>query len=69
MEFHLEKGAGLFGSSNPLDYPILARGLPFGTFSGEYMTSVFDLPLFSHICLQFAPRFGSMCDIFVPWSR
>ena len=30
MEFHLEKGAGLYGSTDPKDYPIV-RGLPFGT--------------------------------------
>jgi polygalacturonase len=44
MEFHLEKGAGIFGSTNPSDYPIVA-GLPFGKMwralvSGYNLTNV-----------------------------
>jgi hypothetical protein len=30
MELHLAKGAGLYGSSDPRDYPLLKRALPFG---------------------------------------
>jgi sucrose-6-phosphate hydrolase SacC (GH32 family) len=45
MEFHLQRGAGLFGSTNSSDYPILDRGLPFGKMwraliSGYNLTNV-----------------------------
>ena len=44
MELHLEKGAGLYGSTNASDYPIV-RGLPFGQMwraliSGYNLTNV-----------------------------
>lgn len=44
LELHLAKGAGLYGSSNPRDYPIV-RGLPFGLMwraliSGYNLTNV-----------------------------
>lgn len=45
LELHLEQGAGLFGSTDPTDYPILERGLPFGKMwralvSGYNLTNV-----------------------------
>ena len=44
MELHLEAGAGLYGSTNPSDYPIV-EGLPFGKMwraliSGYNLTNV-----------------------------
>lgn len=44
MELHLEEGAGLYGSTNPSDYPIV-QGLPYGKMwraliSGYNLTNV-----------------------------
>lgn len=43
MELHLAKGAGLFGSTNPRDYPLLNRALPFGDAMWQALVSGYNL--------------------------
>ncbi len=43
MELHLTKGAGLYGSTNPRDYPMLKRALPFGDAMWQALVSGYNL--------------------------
>jgi alpha-L-fucosidase len=43
MELHLAKGAGLYGSSDPNDYPLLKRALPFGDAMWQALVSGYNL--------------------------
>eukprot|EP00038_Savillea_parva_P010466 m.190565 g.190565 ORF g.190565 m.190565 type:complete len:478 (-) comp18057_c0_seq1:195-1628(-) len=43
MELHLAKGAGLYGSTNPHDYPLLNRALPFGDSMWQALVSGYNL--------------------------
>jgi polygalacturonase len=43
VELHLAKGAGLYGSTNPRDYPLLKRALPFGDAMWQALISGYNL--------------------------
>jgi polygalacturonase len=43
MELHLAKGAGLYGSTNPRDYPLLKRALPFGDAMWQALVSGYNI--------------------------
>ena len=43
MELHLAKGAGLYGSTDPRDYPLLKRALPFGDAMWQALVSGYNL--------------------------
>eukprot|EP01052_Picozoa_sp_SAG31_P025936 SAG31_NODE_2312_length_5957_cov_14.490611_1_plen_491_part_00 len=43
MELHLDRGAGLYGSTNPRDYPMLKRALPFGDAMWQALISGYNL--------------------------